>query len=79
MEINNRNNGLNPLINNQNKTIINIKIKQVYAKLEKDLMSIFDGLRNNSKNVQLNNSKNDQLNNSKNWQLNDINYKIKYK
>lgn len=32
-----------------------IKIKQIYAKLEKDLMSIFDGLRNNSKNKQLNN------------------------
>ena len=56
-------NNLTPLINNQNTTII--KIKQVYAKLEKDLMSIFDGLRNNSKNY--------QLNNSKNWQLNDLN------
>ena len=58
-------NDLTPLVNNQNKVIKYIKIKQVYAKLEKDLMSIFDGLRNNSKN--------EQLNNSKNWQSNDLN------
>lgn len=54
MERNNKNNNLNYLIDNQNTTIKCIKIKQVYSKLEKDLMSIFDGLRNNSKNKQLN-------------------------
>lgn len=37
MEINNRNNELNPLINNQNKTIIYIKVKQVFDKLRNDL------------------------------------------
>jgi Zn-dependent M32 family carboxypeptidase len=58
-------NELNPLINNQNKTIMCVKIKQVYQKLEKDLMSIFDGLRNNSKN--------ERLNDSRNWQSNDLN------
>lgn len=61
-------NDLNFLINNQNKIIMYVKIKQVYQKLEKDLMSIFDGLRNNSKNDRLNDSINSQLND-----LNDIN------
>lgn len=38
-------NDLTPLVNNQNKVIKYIKIKQVYAKLEKNLLSIFDCLR----------------------------------
>lgn len=47
-------NDLTPLINNQNKTIINMKIKQVYAKLEKDLISIFDCFKVNFRDKQLN-------------------------
>lgn len=57
MKINNRNNGLNPLYyNNQNK-IMCMKIKQVYAKLEKDLISIFDCFKVDFRDKQLNDSK----------------------
>lgn len=47
-------NDLTPLINNQNKTMINMKIKQEFNKLEKKLLSIFDCLRVDFRDKQLN-------------------------
>lgn len=51
-------NELNPLINNQNKTIIYIKVKQVFDKLRNDLRNDLSFL----KKVDF-----------RNWQSNDLN------
>lgn len=48
-------NDLTPLVNNQNKVIKYIKIKQVFDKLEKNLINDFKFIFGNSQSNDLNN------------------------